>query len=129
MFRLVSTPPRQRRPRVRSKRYLQFIASLPCVITGARPVECAHVRYGEAKYDKRQTGAGEKPSDIWALPLSAEMHRLSDEAQHQHGERQWWEGRGIDPLELCVKLQRIYDTSPTRFYAIESAWQLLKAYR
>ncbi len=46
----------------------------------------------------------EKPDDKWTLPLSAQWHRLADEAQHNHNERKWWEMVGITPLPVCIEL-------------------------
>lgn len=99
----------QRHPRIRDKAYLGAVAQLSCVASGrSGPSECAHVRYGDALYGKPPTGMSEKPDDKWAVPLSAEAHRLSDEAQHGQGERAWWLALGIDPIALCLDLQAAY---------------------
>jgi hypothetical protein len=96
---------RQRRPRVQSKRFLDFIRSLPCLITLSNVgVEAAHIRYGDLKYDKRPTGKGERPSDRWAVPLHYAVHRTGPDAQHGTCEREWWERRGIDPCEVATAL-------------------------
>lgn len=52
-----------RRGRIRDKAYLEFIASLPCLVSGRRPVTVHHVRrFGEQKSDRR------------TVPLLAEFH-------------------------------------------------------
>lgn len=100
---------RQRQPRVRNKAYLGWIARLPCVTCGREPVECAHVRMAAPEVGKRQCGKGEKPSDWWALPLCPGCHRLDPNAQHTMGEREWWEARDIDPIQVCLTLQALHD--------------------
>lgn len=62
-------------------------------------VEAAHIRYGDLRYGKRETGIAEKPSDCWVLPLCPNHHR----AQHAFGdEAEWWRRIGIDPLRLAA---------------------------
>ncbi len=109
MFRLpIKHRVRQRLPRIIDKKYKGYIAALPCVILNSRPVEVAHLRSGSPLYKKRPTGMAEKPSDKWTLPLSAEMHRLSNDAQHNHNELEWWASHHINPFELCIDLQKVY---------------------
>lgn len=91
--------------RVRDKKYLAFIASLPCVICLSEPVECAHVRM--AGEGKGYTGKATKPSDAWVLPLCPRHHRLGPEAQHAMNERKFWESHNIDPIKLCRALYEI----------------------
>ena len=107
--RSLSTPtlraPGQRQPRVRRGIYVDQIRMLPCLISGITDrSEAAHVRYGDPAHDKRPTGMGEKPDDRWCVPLSAHWHRLCDNAQHRHNERNWWKAFDIDPLKVCIEL-------------------------
>lgn len=107
---------RQREPRVRDPDYLAWLAGAPCVacfmeqgrmVTG---VHCAHVRYADAAAGKRATGMAEKPSDRWCLPLCPTHHNMGGQmSQHAHGERAWWEARGLDPLALCEALNTAYE--------------------
>lgn len=91
----------QKRPRVEDGAHLRFVRSLPCIICGKPgPSHAAHVRFGSLPHGKRDTGAGEKPSDKWTLPLCVEHHVDGTDSQHASGERKWWRGKGIDPL--CV---------------------------
>ena len=90
----------QKRPRKEDDAHLRWLRTLPCVITGTRPVEAAHIRFGDPVYGKRETGRGEKPSDMWALPLAARLHR----EQHDMSERLFWLKYGIDPLKIALSL-------------------------
>ena len=89
-----------KRPRQKSKPYLEWLHELPCVITGRSPVEACHVRFGAFAYGKRETGTAEKPDDIWCLPMSPVCHRT----QHSVGERQFWQEHSINPLAVCALL-------------------------
>lgn len=87
---------------MRAPNHLTFIRTLPCLITGVQQnIHAAHIRYGSLAHGKRQTGAGEKPSDIWTVPLHADTH-LHD--QHARGERVWWSEQDIDPLTIAALL-------------------------
>jgi len=91
----------KKRPREHREDHLVFIRSLPCLITGKRPVDAAHIRYGDLRYGKPHAGAGEKPSDQYTVPLHHEVHMQ----QHSQGdEAAWWKSQGIDPLEAAGRL-------------------------
>ena len=91
----------KKRPRKEDTDHLEFIRRLPCLVSGSGfYVEAAHIRYGDQSYGKRETGAGEKPDDRWCVPLQ----RLAHEDQHKHGEREWWQSIGIDPLRVACAL-------------------------
>lgn len=95
----------QRRPRVSDDAYLAFVRRLPCIITGREDnTQAAHVRFGSMEHGKRPTGAGEKPSDRWAVPLHIEQHILGNKAQHARGEARWWQSHNIDPLVVAALL-------------------------
>lgn len=91
-----------KRTRARASLHLEFVRSLPCLLTGRfGSTEAAHIRYGSLHHGKPTTGGGEKPSDWWTVPLSSEMHRR----QHDYGdERRFWASRGIDPLVVAALL-------------------------
>lgn len=67
------------------------------------PSEAAHVRFASAAFGKA-SGLQKKPEDKRALPLCAPDHHLNRDAQHNGGEREFWERLGIDPLPTCVAL-------------------------
>lgn len=91
---------RQKQPRKKDDSHLRFIRGLPCLVTGTRPVEAAHVRYADPVYHKRAVGGAEKPDDKWAVPLSPAEHRR----QHSMNEQDYWQSVGIDPLAVALQL-------------------------
>lgn len=95
-----SAPPSKATARVKAGAYLDFIRILPCVITGQRPVEAAHVSFENRLVGAPGRGKGSKVSDRWALPLSPEMHRQ----QHSMNEREFWRQQGIDPHMICLTI-------------------------
>jgi len=70
--------------RLKSKKYLNFVRTLPCVITGQYGVD-AHHMIGHG-----QGGMGLKASDYFAFPLCRELH---DEL-HRHGWVLWEQEHG-----------------------------------
>ena len=85
--------------------HLKWIRTLPCLVTGSRTrVEAAHVRYGSPVHGKPAPGMGVKPDDKWVVPLAAHVHREGPDAQHGQNEAAWWEARGIDPLDVALRL-------------------------
>lgn len=98
------SPGNRKRPREHNDGHLKFIRSLPCACCLSRVhIEAAHVRYGALQYGKRETGAGERPSDKWTVPLCHNDHQGPD-GQHASGEKAWWDEKGIDPLALAAAL-------------------------
>jgi hypothetical protein len=89
-----------KRKRVTDEQHLRWLRTLPCVISGKRPVEAAHIRFADPAYGKRETGKGEKSSDRWALRLSPDLHR----EQHNGNERLFWAKFGIDPCKIANAL-------------------------
>jgi hypothetical protein len=91
---------RQKQPRKHASAHLAFIRDLPCLVTGTRPVEAAHIRYADPRYFKRAVGGAEKPDDKWAVPLSPDQHRK----QHSMDEHEFWQQAGIDPVFVAALL-------------------------
>jgi hypothetical protein len=92
---------RSKRPRQENQAHLKFIRGLPCLVCGTRKdIQAAHIRAPSVAYGKRHTGKGEKPSDVWALPVCAEHHRQ----QHLVNELSFWKCVGIDPLAIALAL-------------------------
>ena len=93
---------RQREPRQRDWRHLDFIRSQPCCICGRIDTEAAHIRAASLAHGKRATGGAEKSSDKWALPLCNGHHR----EQHTMNELAFWKKYNLDPFLLAIKLRR-----------------------
>ena len=93
-----------KQPRENDNAYLDFIRQLPCCICGdSTTTEAAHIRFADRRAAKRPTGMGEKPSDVWALPLCGRHHR----EQHTMNERKFWIGKGLDPIFIALALNRV----------------------
>ena len=98
---------RQRRPRVKDEKYLTFIRQQPCCLCGDNvTVEAAHIRLGSPKHNKLYTGKGEKPDDIWAIPLCGKHHR----DQHTTSEPKFWAQQGKNPFEIAQAYQSQHQT-------------------
>jgi hypothetical protein len=94
---------RQRQPRRKDARHLDFIRSLPCcVCKDNTSTEAAHIRTKSLADGKRETGGGERPSDQWAVPLCSWHHAR----QHAMGdEMDFWREVGINPFLLAITLK------------------------
>lgn len=90
--------------RVEKPAYLDFIRSLPCIVTRREPVEAAHVSYADPRAGKLGRGKASKESDCWAVPLHPDEHRR----QHSMGERNYWQSVGIDPVVIAAFLHAAY---------------------
>lgn len=90
----------KKRPREHNRGHLEWLRTLPCVITGNRPVDAAHIRYADPVYGKRETGKAEKPDDKWCVPLCREKH----DEQHSGSEKLFWIRHGLDPLRIALAL-------------------------
>lgn len=85
--------------REHDEKYLDWIRSLPCIVTG-REAQAAHVSYAEPAYGKLGRGLGAKESDRWTVPLCQDEHAR----QHQMNERAYWQSVGIDPCIIAMAL-------------------------
>lgn len=112
-----TSPKLSKKQRRKEDSHLAFIRTLPCLVTGKRPVEAAHVRYGDFRRGKYDTGAGEKPHDMWTVPLHPDEHRK----QHSMNERDYWTLAGIDPLNIAALLWMHTGDADTCEHIIRSA--------
>jgi hypothetical protein len=93
---------RQRQPRQKDAKHLDYIRSLPCCVCGDNTsTEAAHIRVASLEHGKNHTGMAEKSSDKWALPLCGECHR----EQHSMNELKFWASYNINPFTLAIKLR------------------------
>ena len=79
--------------RIRDRKHLDWIRSLPCCVTGGPPPsDPAHISAGNGK------GVACKVGDDNCVPLSWTEHRL----QHSKGERSYW-GQDLDRAKQLGK--------------------------
>lgn len=104
------SPKRGPRDRKECPRFLAWLRTLPCLVSGIRSnIQAAHIRYSDAKHQKFNPGS-KKPHDRYAVPLSFEMHQGDPRnSQHSMNERAFWEKHRIDPLEIADKLWAIFN--------------------
>jgi hypothetical protein len=101
---LASCDPTPKAKAKKSKDYLSFIHLLPCVLTGQREVQAAHLSMAAPRYGHYGRGKGSKVSDRWVLPLSQAQHAR----QHQIGEDLYWRNAGIDPHILALTIHGLW---------------------
>jgi hypothetical protein len=85
----------------RDKKYLNYIRSLPCLVTKRNDVIAHHVRLNQS------AGIGLKPSDYRAVPLDPIEHRKL----HDMGERSYWLKHNIDAENEVMTQMLIYLSS------------------
>lgn len=110
----------QKRPREKTATHLDFIRELPCLICAAE-AEAAHIRMGAPTLGKRETGAAEKPSDKYTVPLCPQHHRLGNDSQHAHGEARWWQTVGINPVLVSALLWQVTGDHEAGLAVVENA--------
>lgn len=102
------TPMRTRRPgkprrgRVRDKKYLSWLHTLPCSVPGCanRNIEAAHVG---------PRGMGIKCNDREAIPLCAITHHREGKESHHKLQKLFWEHHGLDREALFTYLTNLYE--------------------
>lgn len=87
----------------RNPDYRALVTQCPCLRCGMEPSESAHVRFASAAFGKA-SGLQKKPDDRFCVPLCAQCHRLDRDAQHNQGERAFWEAIDINPLLVAANL-------------------------
>ena len=93
---------RQRQPREKDAKHLDYVRSLPCAICKDNTsTEAAHIRTAALVHGKSHTGMAEKPSDRWAVPLCGKHHR----EQHSMNENAFWSCYRINPFILAMTLR------------------------
>ena len=101
----IGAPKGPKRARPVQRQHTAFVRSLPCCICGSRKqVESAHVRSPSAAHGKQETGTGQRPEDIWTVPLCRAHHQDATDAQHRLGEAAFWSRHRLDPFTLALAL-------------------------
>jgi hypothetical protein len=93
---------RQREPREKDKKHLDWIRQQPCCICGDNTtVEAAHIRSTNLVLGKDDFGWG-RPSDKWTTPLCGAHHR----EQHEMGdEMAFWNKYRMNPFTIAIKMR------------------------
>lgn len=86
--------------KIKSKDYLDYIASLECVVTGRRPVSCHH-----ESVTRKYSGSLKKYFDFGAIPLTHEIHLYE---RHEWGKQEFWARYELDPVQIVMKLLSEY---------------------
>lgn len=93
---------RQRLPRKKDAKYLEWIRQQECCICGDNTTtEAAHIRTSNILLGKGDFGWG-RPDDKWCVPLCGRHHR----EQHDMGdEMKFWAKHGKDPFLIAMTLR------------------------
>ncbi len=83
---------------IKNTKHLNRVHELPCCITGINGVEAHHIR------GPGITGAGQKASDWFAIPLTPDLHR----EYHQLGGVEWERIYGPQIRHVERTLERLY---------------------
>jgi len=83
--------------RIRDENYLEFVATLPCLVCGRAPSQAHHLRFAQPR------ALGRKVSDEWVVPLCNLHHRALHDAGNEEA---WWQEQGIDALAEAERLWR-----------------------
>jgi hypothetical protein len=81
--------------RLRDKDHRKFVSTQPCVVCGRSPADAHHLRFAQPR------AIGRKVSDEFTVPVCRVHHR---ELHRQGDEAAWWEGIGLDPLPIALRL-------------------------
>lgn len=96
--------------RVRSRRHLDWIATLPCSVPGCLPRHRETVVPHHLTCSPEPKARGLKSGDNWTLPLCAAVHHGPGIAGSLHDagdERAWWARHGLDPIAICERLAAV----------------------
>lgn len=99
-------PLRQRHPRERDQKHIDYVNKLPCCVCGStRDVEAAHLKLRLPEIGKEMPGMAQKADDRFVTPLCHYHHQSGILAQHRVGEQRFWfEIHGRNPFEIAARL-------------------------
>jgi hypothetical protein len=86
------------------KRYLSWLASQPCSVSGEHGVELAHVRGCLSAKTGLMLPRRKGPAYYYVLPLTPELHRLGSRSIHAIGETAFFEEHDVNPHQLVATL-------------------------
>lgn len=97
---MIDVETRFKTPRLRSKRHLDRLKTLPCSIPGCKgqPVDPHHVTFAQP------SAKGLKVSDEFTVPLCHWRHHDPRSMASVHfvgNEREWWARHGLDPIAIA----------------------------
>jgi hypothetical protein len=90
--------------RVQKPGYLDFIRSLPCLVSGMIGVEAAHLSTANPEWGHLGRAKAAKAGDRWALPLTSKLHT----EQHAGNELAFWRRHGINPYRAAVTIHGLW---------------------
>ena len=98
--------PRFKQGRVRSRRHLDWVKTLPCSVPGCpnRTIDPHHLTCSP-----QPKGRGLRAGDNWVVPLCRIHHDAAypEGVHHKGDERAWWEARCADPIRIAERLASI----------------------
>ena len=88
--------------RTASKAHLAYVAAQPCAVPGCRAkANVHHLRLAGAG-----ACAGKRSGDDRTVPLCLQHHQGNGGVHQRGDEAAWWDGIGVDPIELAEQLWR-----------------------
>jgi hypothetical protein len=106
---------RQRDPRELDHDYIVWLHTRPCSACVAlrmaqkTPTEAAHPKFGIGGR-RREFGMSERSHDRFAVPLCSGHHRILKNAEHNKGQRRFWDELGVDVEEHAEELYGLYSS-------------------
>jgi hypothetical protein len=106
---------RQRDPRELDHDYIVWLHTRPCAACVAlkmaqkTPTEAAHPKFGIGG-SRREFGIGERSHDRFAVPLCGGHHRILNTAEHNKGQRRFWDELGIDVEAFAESLHALFES-------------------
>ena len=88
---------------LRDKKYLRWIAGLPCCICGGAS-QAAHVKFLQPNV----RGIGQKVGDDCTLPLCPPHHLIQEDHQGNVTGRVWFRDQNVNAEYLTLALREIY---------------------
>lgn len=104
---------KMKQPRFRDEAHLAAIRKCPCLrCETSQGIQAAHIRmlnleWGQKAGIRTGAGGGEKPADVWVVPLCVDCHLTGPNAEHRVGTLAFWERCNVDPHEVAWELWKV----------------------